>query len=51
MCYSKHYIYVFGLLGNLMTIVVLCRRHARAAMSCRIEPVMLILVLVPVTPV
>jgi len=28
---------VFGLLGNLMTIVVLCRRRMKAAMSCRIE--------------
>lgn len=28
---------VFGLLGNLMTIVILCRRRMKAAMSCRIE--------------
>jgi len=28
---------VFGLLGNLMTIIILCRRRMKTAMSCRIE--------------
>lgn len=27
----------FGVLGNLLTIIILCRRRMKAAMSCRIE--------------